>query len=48
MSTILPFLTGLYFLVIIAVVVILLYLITRSVKALEKIADVYEKKNRSV
>lgn len=38
-------LTGIYFLALFAIIGFLLYMITRSVKALEKIADVYEKKN---
>ena len=48
MVSIFPFLTGLYFLAVIAIVVYVLYMISRSVKALEKIADIYAKKNSSV
>jgi hypothetical protein len=48
MATMLPFLAGIYYLVILAVVGYLLHLITRSVKALEKISDTYVKKNTHV
>jgi len=48
MANVIPFFLGLYYIVVIAVVVFLLIMISRGVKAVEKIADTYSKKNSSV
>jgi hypothetical protein len=48
MATMFPFLVSIYYLFILVIVGYLLLLITRSVKALEKISDTYVKKNTRV
>lgn len=45
MPTIIGLLSGLYFMITISVVGFILYMMFRIVKALEKIAETYSKKN---